>query len=234
MIVIPSLQLMGGKVVRLDDGSPDSKVVLAENPLQIARTFAQQGALFFQLIDLDAVFGLGDNLEVVTQFQDAMLPCQVGGGIRDADRARAVLEAGADRVLIGTLFQSDPDAAKHIVDEFGVRIVASVDLDADGFVRTHGWQEQGPDASSVWQQVTATGARTVVLRLTEQAEANNERIESFAARARDEQVSLYVDSGAETVDGLGGLSQTDGVDGLILGHAIYSSKLDIAPAIAAV
>ena len=115
-----------------------------------------------------------------------------------------------------------------------MRIVASVDLDADGFVRTHGWQEQGPDASSVWQQVTATGARTVVLRLTEQSEANNERIESFATRARDEQVSLYVDSGAETVDGLGGLSRTDGVDGLILGHAIYSSKLDIAPAIAAV
>ena len=95
MIVIPSLQLMGGKVVRLDDGSPDSKVVLAENPLQIARTFAQQGALFFQLIDLDAVFGLGDNMEVVTQFQDAMPP--VPGRRRDPRRGQSARSPGSGR-----------------------------------------------------------------------------------------------------------------------------------------
>ena len=231
MILIPALQLMGGKVVHLEDGDPDSPVVLGENPLEIARRFARQGALFFQLVDLDAVFGRGDNLEVVKQFADAMLPCQFGGGVRSAERVEQVLSSGADRVLIGTLFHTDPTAAKDLVSRFGVRVLAALDAE-DGHVKTHGWSESGSALDEVLDEVVAAGVETIVytdIRRAAAADAGPdlEALSTLAAKVACHDASLYVEAGARDQADVETLSGVAGVHGLLLGHRLYAGTLDL-------
>jgi phosphoribosylformimino-5-aminoimidazole carboxamide ribotide isomerase len=139
MILIPSLDLMGGKVVALRDGRRDRAEVLTDDPIGAARELRALDALFFHVVDLDAAFGTGDNFEVIRGFADQMLPCQVSGGVRTAEQVERLIDAGVDRIVLGTLFFQDPDAARGLVERFGRRIMAALDLE-NGQVRTNGWE----------------------------------------------------------------------------------------------
>ena len=140
MILIPSLELMDGKVVALHEGRREQASVLCECPLEAVEALRDFGAVFYHLVDLDAVFGLGDNSEAIAKFVDAQIPVQVGGGVRTAERVEELLENGVERVVLGTLFYEEPKRAKKLVKQFGVRIVAAMDVE-NGEVRVKGWKE---------------------------------------------------------------------------------------------
>jgi phosphoribosylformimino-5-aminoimidazole carboxamide ribotide isomerase len=136
MILIPSLELLDGKVVALAGSGPDDATVLAEDAIEAARALRDQGAVFFHVVDLDAALGRGDNDVVVQKLVEAGLPCQVAGGVRDAARAERLFELGADRVVLGTVLYDESDAAREVVDRHAMRVMGALDLE-DGTVRTH-------------------------------------------------------------------------------------------------
>lgn len=163
MIVIPSLDLMGGKVVDQGAGPDSSPTVLAEDPLAHARKLRQLGAVFFHVTDLDALFGRGDNLAVMERLASDLIPFQLAGGIRTAEQAARVFAAGADRIVIGTMFLEEPTKAAALVEKHGMRIIAALDV-RDGHVVVQGrTNESGHLLAGAAASLVATGVKNVIL-----------------------------------------------------------------------
>ncbi|HYG99563.1 MAG TPA: 1-(5-phosphoribosyl)-5-[(5-phosphoribosylamino)methylideneamino] imidazole-4-carboxamide isomerase [Terriglobales bacterium] len=139
-MLIPSIDLMGGKIVQLVRG--EKKALEFDNSEPWVERFRKYPLI--QLIDLDAAMGKGSNRELVRDFS-AQLPCQVGGGIRDVDAARAVLEAGARKVIIGSALVRDgkvnAEFAQAVARELGVECLVFAIDSRGGKVSTHGWQQ---------------------------------------------------------------------------------------------
>lgn len=141
MELIPAIDLLDGRVVRLREGRYGDVTDYGDDPSAIARAFAEAGARRLHVVDLDAARGSGHNgmaIRAIRAATDATL--EVGGGIRSMEAAAAAFDAGADRVAIGTLLVRDPDAAGAITTRFPGRIIASIDA-RDGVVRVAGWRD---------------------------------------------------------------------------------------------
>ena len=135
MKLYPAIDLYEGKAVRLFKGD--------ENPLAVALDFQNAGATCIHLVDLEgAKFGTTSNLPVIERIVKATdLFVEVGGGIRNMETVSKYLDAGLDRVILGTAAVTDPDFAKAAVDAYGVKIAIGVDI-KDGFVAIKGWTEK--------------------------------------------------------------------------------------------
>jgi len=141
MITIPAVDILGGKVAQLTQGKPGTEKFYGD-PVEVSKGWQKKGAKVLHVIDLDAAFGKGDNLDKVLSIRSSVsIPIQLGGGIRTQERAREILKAGIDRVIIGTMAVKDPDAVKKLSKEFGKdRIMIAVDA-VGGNVVIKGWTE---------------------------------------------------------------------------------------------
>ena len=143
MEVIPAIDLRGGRCVRLRQGDFESETVFSDDPLAMAQRWQQEGGTRLHLVDLDgAATGAPAHLEVISSIVSALnIPVQVGGGIRSAETARAWLDAGVDRVVIGTAAVRNPAMVAEVCRTHDAsRVVVSVDA-RDGMVALQGWQE---------------------------------------------------------------------------------------------
>ena len=148
MIVIPAIDLRGGRAVRLRRGDPSEETSYANDPVEVAERFQEQGARRLHVIDLDAALGEGDNREAIGAICRAVVvPVQVGGGIRSLEAAAAVFEAGAARVILGTAAAADASFVARAVEEFAERVVVAVDV-RGGHLMIDGWREEGPALES--------------------------------------------------------------------------------------
>jgi phosphoribosylformimino-5-aminoimidazole carboxamide ribotide isomerase len=146
MKIIPAIDLMNGKVVRLFKGDPNQKTVYSNNPVETAKKWENSGADMLHLVDLDATLGLGNNYETLKEIcQNISIPIQVAGGLRDVTKIANTLDF-AQRVVIGTLAmqlkQSEQESILlEMISQFGKdRLVVSIDH-VDGEIVTHGWQK---------------------------------------------------------------------------------------------
>jgi phosphoribosylformimino-5-aminoimidazole carboxamide ribotide isomerase len=141
MKIIPAIDLMDGKVVRLYKGDPDQKTIYSENPIDVAKKWESAGADILHLVDLDATLGIGSNLEIIKKILEAVsIPVEVAGGLRDKS---LVLEMAklSERIVLGTLAFKDKTLLKSLLSELGSeKIVISVDH-KDGKIVTHGWRQ---------------------------------------------------------------------------------------------
>ena len=148
MIVIPAIDLRGGRAVRLRRGDPSEETAYANDPVEVAQRFQEQGARRLHVIDLDAVLGEGDNREAIGAICRAVVvPVQVGGGIRSLEAAAAVFEDGAARAILGTAAAADATFVARAVEEFAERVVVAVDV-RGGHLMIDGWREEGPALES--------------------------------------------------------------------------------------
>jgi phosphoribosylformimino-5-aminoimidazole carboxamide ribotide isomerase len=144
VIVIPAIDLRGGRTVRLRRGDPSEETAYANDPVEVAQRFQEQGARRLHVIDLDAALGEGDNREAIGAICRAVVvPVQVGGGIRSLEAAAAVFEAGAARAILGTAAAADASFVARAVEEFAERVVVAVDV-RGGHLMIDGWREEGP------------------------------------------------------------------------------------------
>jgi len=141
MKIIPAIDLMEGKVVRLYKGDPNKKTIYSENPLEIAKKWESAGADMIHLVDLDATLGRGSNFEVLRNIaKSVQIPVQVAGGFRDEKIIEKALEF-AQRVVIGTLAFNDKAALGRLLVTYGKeKLVISVDHN-DGIIVVNGWQQ---------------------------------------------------------------------------------------------
>ena len=238
MELIPAIDLLGGHVVRLSRGAYDAVTEYGADPVDVARGFRADGAERIHIVDLDAAReGRPVQAEVIARIVGAVdVPCQVAGGIRDADRVAEVLGAGASRAVLGSALISKPLLAKILVERHGPdRIVAAIDV-RDGQALGDGWV---PDARG-------TGALAHVVRLAEAG------IRWFAvtAIARDGQMSGpdydLLDDVRTAVPGAaiiasGGVSSLADIrelaarrfDAAIIGRALYEGAFTLSEALTA-
>ena len=238
MLVIPAIDLRGGKCVRMQQGDPTREKAYGTDPVEQARAFVSAGARQLHVIDLDGAFGSGENNEAIGRICRAVdVPVQTGGGIRSLTQARARLEKGATFVILGTLLVEDERVARNIVHELGAKVFAGVDARGDK-VAVRGWQSGTlVDRDALVQRVIQWGVgRIVFTEIGHDGMGEGYDMEALTAVANAGPIKVTASGGAKTVDDLHALrSQAPAnVDACVIGRALYEGTLDLSEAIAAV
>ena len=231
MDLYPAIDLRGGRCVRLHQGDFDRETIYGDDPVGQARRFADAGAPWVHVVDLDASRGQGSNREVVTAVAAAIgpVPVQTGGGVRDG----SLLAEGVARVVLGSLAVNEPDVAGALVAAH--RGAVAIGLDHwDGEIRTRGWEERSGvqllDAIG-WPEFAAA-ASFVVTNIAKDATLAGPDLDGLAAVVRATTVPVIASGGVGTLDHLRALTDT-GVDGVIVGKALYEGRFTIEEAVLA-
>ena len=237
MEVIPAVDLLRGRCVRLYQGDYERETVYSESPVEVARDWAGLGATRLHVIDLDgARDGTMANQAIVECIASSIsVPIQLGGGIRTVEIARAAIRLGVDRVISGTAALENPEILQDMCDELGPQaVVVSVDA-RDGYVAIHGWtQSSRVQASDLVQRMADIGVRrfmyTDVARDGTLTEPNFGAIDALVSQTN---VQLIAAGGISSVQHLVTLNEI-GVEGAIVGKALYAGTIDLGEALAAV
>jgi phosphoribosylformimino-5-aminoimidazole carboxamide ribotide isomerase len=238
VILYPAIDIRGGKAVRLLQGDYERETTYDADPADAAKRWAEEGAEFLHVVDLDgAKAGSPRNLDAIARIAAAVeCPIQVGGGLRDADAVEAVLNAGAERVVIGTAALRDPDFLDATVLQHGKRVVVSVDA-RDGRVALDGWTEAA-DATVV-EAVAALGERGVSRFLCTAIEVDGtmegpavDQLEEIASATS---AQVIASGGVGELSHLEALARMDApnIEGAIVGRALYERRFTVAEGIAA-
>src|SRR5262245_24174240 len=167
MIIIPAIDLRGGRCVRLSQGQASAETIYSENPITIARRWYDEGAEMLHIVNLDAALNKddADNLKALERIlYEVNIPVQFGGGVRSLEDVRRLDELGATRIVIGTTAIENPVLLSHIIDEFGSTIVVGVDA-RDGKVALRGWEEVlNIDAVDFAQKIAGMGVERKIGR----------------------------------------------------------------------
>lgn len=236
MEVIPAIDLRGGRCVRLHQGDFGRETVFSEDPLAMARRWQGLGARRLHLVDLDgAATGRPAHLEMIAAIVSALdIPVQVGGGIRGADTARDWLAAGADRVVIGTAAVRDPGMVAAVCREHGgERVVAAVDA-RDGVVAVQGWTESGQvTALELARRMAGLGAaRLLYTDIARDGMLTGPDVDNSARLARETGMAVLASGGVASAADIRRLAAS-GVEGVIVGRALYTGAVSLPDAIAA-
>ena len=233
MILLPAIDILDGKAVRLAMGSFDSTTVYDADPLDAAKRWVDQGARSIHVVDLDgARTGTPSNLDQITKIAAAVdVPVQVGGGLRDTDTVGAAFDAGAARVVLGTAAYDDIDFLDSVLAAHGDRIVVSVDA-RNGLLAARGWTEQTEiPAGSVVERLGDRGVRRFVYSSIERDGMLSGPDLDGAERIAQSVRGTFVYSGGvgtlEDLEQLVALRQVN-MSGVIVGKALYEQKFTVA------
>ncbi len=233
MILFPAIDLYEGKAVRLYKGDYAKMTVYSDHPEEIAADFAACGATHIHLVDLEgARSGETPNLETVLRIRESTgLFCEIGGGIRSMETVERYLDAGLDRVILGTAAVQDPDFLRQCADRFGDRIAAGADA-RDGIVSVKGWTEQsGVTLEEFCGQLERIGIRTVICTdISRDGAMQGTNREMY--RRLSEQFSLQITAsgGVSSLEDVKSLREMN-LYGAIIGKAYYTGEIDLKKAI---
>lgn len=238
MILYPAIDIRGGRAVRLLQGDYARETVYDADPVDAATRWAGEGAQFLHVVDLDgAKAGAPQNLDAVRRIAAAVsCPIQVGGGLRDAESVAAALEAGAERVVIGTAALRDPSFLTTAIAAHGGRIVVSVDA-RDGRIALEGWTEAGEE--NVVEVIAQLGARGVTRFLCTAIEVDGTMegpaLDQLSSIAAATQAQVIASGGVGKLADLEALAGIDApnLEGVIVGRALYEGIFSVREAIAA-
>ncbi len=234
-IVIPAVDIRGGRCVRLVHGRADKETVYFDRPAEAARLWAEQGAELIHVVDLDGAFGgQPANFDTIAAIaREVATPIEVGGGIRDDDAVARYLGAGAARVILGTRALREPGWLQALCRRFPGRIVAGIDA-RDGRVAIEGWAETSAiEAVAFARQLDPMGLRALVF--TDVATDGAMAGPNLAALRR------LLDAVKTPVVASGGIASLDDVrrvaalpvEGMIIGKALFDGAFTLKAAMAA-
>ena len=238
MILLPAVDILDGKAVRLARGEFDQRTVYDDDPLAAAERWVAAGARALHIVDLDgAKTGTPANLEHVQRIAGRVgVPVQVGGGLRSADDVRRAVQAGASRVVLGTAAYQDVDFLDGALAEHGDRIVVSVDA-RGGRLAAAGWTEQTEiPAESVVERLGARGVRRFVYSSIERdGMLSGPDLSSAVQIARAVRGTFVYSGGISSLDDIRALADLRQVNlaGVIVGKALYEGRFEVGEAQAA-
>ncbi|MCG3153676.1 MAG: 1-(5-phosphoribosyl)-5-[(5-phosphoribosylamino)methylideneamino] imidazole-4-carboxamide isomerase [bacterium] len=237
MLILPAIDLKGGRCVRLLRGEAASEKIYGDDPVAIARSFAAAGAAWLHIVDLDAAFsGSTGNRAMIRKIIAAVeIPVQIGGGMRSLHKIGAMLDAGARRVVIGTAAVSKPELVEEALTQFGAEAIA-VGIDArDGRVATRGWTDTSEiEAIPFAQHMHSLGVRWAVYTdIARDGALQGPNLEATAALARQSGLRVIAAGGVARLEDLVALRdlEKDGVAGVIVGKALYEGRFTLAQAL---
>jgi phosphoribosylformimino-5-aminoimidazole carboxamide ribotide isomerase len=232
MLLLPAIDLMSGEVVRLRQGVRDQKTVYSSDPVSIARRWAAEGGDYLHLVDLDAAFtGEQHNLEAVRAITGAVsIPCELGGGIRSEQAARAAFEAGVERVIIGSRAAESLEFVREMVTLFGSEKIA-VGIDAkDGQVSVKGWTELATmTALDLARRAEEAGAGTIIYTdVATDGMLVGPNFHETEKMLRAVSCQLIASGGVASAADVQRLAQLPGLYGCIIGKALYDDKVRLS------
>ena len=238
MLVIPAIDLRGGKCVRMQQGDPSSEKTYDTDPVDQAKAFVAAGAKQLHVIDLDGAFGSGENNDAIARICKAVdVPVQTGGGIRTLTHAQSRLNAGAAYIILGTLLVEDERVARNIIHQLGEKVFAGIDARGSE-VAVRGWQSgTSVDRDALVQRVIQWGVgRIVFTEIGRDGTGQGYDLGALGAVANAGEIKVTASGGSSTVDDLRTLRESApaNVDACIVGRALYEGTIDLREAISAV
>ena len=235
MKIFPAIDLFDGKAVRLLRGRYEDMTIYSDDPPQIGRDFAAAGAEYIHIVDLEgAKDGTTPNFDTVCRIKEASgWFCEIGGGIRSMEVIRRYMDAGIDRVILGTAAVTDRAFLEEAVAAYGEKIAVGIDL-KDGYVAIKGWTEKTQlTAVDFCEQMQALGVTTIIVTDISKDGAmkgtNHGLYEELSARLG---MQLVASGGVSSIDDVKRLAAR-GLYGAIIGKAYYTGAIDLKEAIAA-
>jgi phosphoribosylformimino-5-aminoimidazole carboxamide ribotide isomerase len=229
MEIIPAIDIRDGRCVRLYQGDYTQETVFSDDPVAMARRWQDEGAKRLHIVDLDgAREGHPVNDTVVAAIaHDVSIPCQVGGGIRGVEAVDRYLDAGLDRVILGSVAVEQPSVLEAALARHAESVIVGIDA-RNGRIALHGWRERSSaKAEKLAQRLAALGIQRFIY--TDISRDGTLRGPNFAATARLTKcvpVPVIASGGVATLDHIRRLQKT-GVEGVILGRALYTGALSL-------
>ena len=234
----PAIDLKGGQVVRLKRGEMDQATIYADDPAAQARSFIEAGFAWVHMVDLDGAFaGKPANAAAVRAIIAAVpsAKLQLGGGIRSMETAEAWLEAGVSRIILGSAAVKDPDFARGACRAFPGRVALGIDA-RDGMVATEGWAETSDvSATDLARRFEDSGAAAVIYTdIARDGMLTGVNVAATAALARAVRLPVIASGGVAGVEDITALrAEGAGIEGAILGRALYDGRIEPKVALAA-
>ncbi len=225
--VIPAVDIRGGRCVRLYQGQYEQETVFSEDPVAVALQWQEEGAHRLHVVDLDgALTGVLENLGIVRRMAESLtIPIAMGGGLRDLRSIAQVLQAGIERVILGTAAIETPDLVKRACDLYGDRVAVALDA-RNGTVMTHGWTEaSGESALDVACAMVNLGTqRLIYTDITRDGTLTEPNFESSAQLVSTVGVPVVVSGGISRAEHLVRLRNL-GAEGAVIGRALYTGAI---------
>jgi len=233
MLIYPAIDLYQGKAVRLYKGDYAQMTVYSDNPVEVALTFQAKGASCIHLVDLEgAKSGTTPNFETIRSIKEATgLFCEIGGGIRSMEVVSRYLDAGIDRVILGTAAVTNPEFLRKAVAHYGTRIAVGIDI-RDGYVAIKGWTEKSQEnALNFCAKMQDLGVGTLICtdisRDGAMQGANHQLYRDLSDRFR---MQIIASGGVSSLEDVKKLAAMD-LHGAIIGKAYYTGAVDLSEAI---
>jgi len=237
MLIFPAIDLKSGRCVRLLRGEADSETVYSDDPVSVAQSFANAGAEWLHVVDLDAAFtGNSSNRQVIEDIvTNVGIAVQVGGGMRTENDVESMLNSGVRRVIIGTAAVENPQLARSVIEKHGAEAIA-IGLDArDGHLATRGWTDVSEiDATEFARQLAGLGARWVIYTdIGRDGTLLGPNLEATRRLASASGLNVIASGGVSSLDDLRRIRELApfGVAGAIIGKALYEGKFTLTEAL---
>lgn len=238
MILFPAIDIRNGRCVRLTEGKFECETVFAEDPAEMAVRWADAGAEYLHVVDLDgALAGQSANIEVIKRIlAKVKIPVQVGGGIRTLANIENMLALGVTRVILGSVAVRNPELVREACQKFPGQVVVGIDA-KNGEVAVEGWGIGGGiDAVELAKKMAAVGVEHIIFTdISRDGMLSGVNVEATAELAKASGIKVIASGGVSSLADLKALQEhaADGIEGCIIGKAIYTGAIDLKEALAA-
>lgn len=236
MIIYPAIDIRGGRCVRLTEGRFDAETVFADDPAEMAVKWAECGAKWLHLVDLDgALSGEGKNLSVIERIlNNVKIPVELGGGIRSMQAIEKLLYLGVERVILGSAAVKNPDLVKEACKKYPGHIAVGIDA-KNGEVAIEGWEKgSGIDACVLAEKMADYGVSAIIFTdISRDGMLSGVNADATAVIARTSGIPVIASGGVASLGDIKRLKavENDGVSGCIIGKAIYTGAVDLRAAL---
>ena len=237
MILFPAIDIRNGRCVRLTEGKFECETVFAEDPAEMAVRWADAGAEYLHVVDLDgALAGQSSNTEVIKRIlAKVKIPVQVGGGIRTLANIEKMLALGVTRVILGSVAVRDPELVREACQKFPGQVVVGIDA-KNGEVAVEGWGIGGGiGAVELAKKMAAVGVEHIIFTdISRDGMLSGVNVEATAELAKTSGIKVIASGGVSSLADIKALQlhAADGIEGCIIGKAIYTGALDLKEALA--
>ncbi len=236
MILFPAIDIVDGKAVRLFKGDYQQMTVYSDNPAEIALDFKNCGATAIHIVDLEgAKDGTTPNFDTVLAIKKASgLFCEIGGGIRNMEVVEKYLDAGIDRVILGTAAIEDEAFLKKAVEKYGERIAVGADI-RDGYIAVKGWLERSQvTADEFFEKMQKIGVKTIICTdISRDGAMRGTNLDLYRTMNRRYEVDITASGGVSSMEDVLALHEME-MYGAIIGKAYYTGAIDLREAVKAV
>lgn len=236
MIIFPAIDIRGGRCVRLVQGRADQETVYGDDPAAMGKRWQAEGAAWLHVVDLDGAFGARpQNLEVIRRLRRSVtIPIQLGGGLRTLDTMATYMEAGIDRLILGTAVLKDPDLVARALTAYPGRIALGLDA-KNGLLAVEGWTETSSrTAAEVARELAPLNPAAIIYTdISRDGVKQGVNLEATRNLAQATDIPVIASGGVSSIDDITTLLPLEplGVIGVITGKALYDGNLDLKQAI---